>query len=316
MAASFTYGDPSLFYPFTLTRRPEDIRIGILTIREKHALLGTEGATDPMLLPAITEPGEGKRLNDITDIIRYNDWGLRQDFALITKDKIPAAIPASNKVINAAQVFIEEGATVEHCLLNAAEGPIYIAKGAMVMEGSMLRGPVSIGENAVVKMGTRIYGATTIGPYCTAGGEIKNSILSGYSNKAHDGYLGDSLLGEWCNLGAGTSNSNIKNTAGNIKLQLYGREINAGNKFGLIMGDYSRAAINTSFNTGTVAGVCCNIFTSGLTPKFIPDFSWGCNDAARYELPKAFTDIDNWKKLKGLHITEEEKQALTAIYKK
>jgi UDP-N-acetylglucosamine diphosphorylase/glucosamine-1-phosphate N-acetyltransferase len=218
-------------------------------------------------------------------------------------------------VINPSQVFIEEGAVVEHCILNASEGSIYIGKNALLMEGSMLRGPVAICENAVVKMGSKLYSGTTIGPNCTAGGEIKNSILTANSNKAHDGYLGDSLVGEWCNMGAGTSNSNIKNTAGNIKLQLGKIIVDAGVKFGMLMGDYSRAAINTSFNTGTVVGVCCNVFNNGLTPKYIPDFSWGCNDGIKYELPKAFKDIDNWKKLKGQSITETEKKILEDISK-
>jgi UDP-N-acetylglucosamine diphosphorylase / glucose-1-phosphate thymidylyltransferase / UDP-N-acetylgalactosamine diphosphorylase / glucosamine-1-phosphate N-acetyltransferase / galactosamine-1-phosphate N-acetyltransferase len=315
MALTFSNINTDHFYPFTQTRNIEDIRIGILTIRQKHELLNTEGETNPLQLPGIIDPA-GKQLNNVTDIVKLNDWSIRQDFALITREKISPQISSTNKLINAAQIFIEEGATVEHCLLNAAEGPIYIAKNALVMEGCMLRGPIAICENAVVKMGTKIYGGTTIGPYCTAGGEIKNTILSAFSNKAHDGYLGDSIIGEWCNLGAGTSNSNIKNTVGNIRIQLDTITIDAGTKFGLIMGDYSRAAINTSFNTGTVVGVCCNVFAEGLTPKYIPDFSWGCTDAVRYELPKAFTDIDNWKKLKGQHITEEEKQILTDIYKK
>jgi UDP-N-acetylglucosamine diphosphorylase/glucosamine-1-phosphate N-acetyltransferase len=315
MALTFSNINTDNFYPFTLTRKIEDIRIGILTIRQKHELLKTVGETDPLQLPGIIDLAT-KQLNNVTDIVKLNDWSIRQDFALITKDSIPAQISSTNKLINTAQIFIEEGATVEHCLLNAAEGPIYIAKNALVMEGCMLRGPIAICENAVVKMGTKIYGGTTIGPYCTAGGEIKNTILSAYSNKAHDGYLGDSIIGEWCNLGAGTSNSNIKNTVGNIKIQLDKITIDAGTKFGLIMGDYSRAAINTSFNTGTVVGVCCNVFAEGLTPKFIPGFSWGSDDAVRYELPKAFTDIDNWKKLKGHTITEKEKEILTDIYKK
>lgn len=316
MPLSFSHINQADFFPLTLTRKPEDIRIGILTIAEKHALLKSTGIVDPFVLPGIIDPSEKKQLHDITDIVRYNAWSIDQDFALLTKGKTTAAIPGTNHCTNMGSIFVEEGASIEHCILNATEGPIYIGKNAVVMEGSILRGPVAIGESAIIKMGTKIYGGTTIGPYCMAGGEIKNSILTAHSNKAHDGYLGDSIIGAWCNLGAGTSNSNVKNTAAGIRLQSYGKEVNAGNKFGLIMGDYSRAAINTAFNTGTVVGVCCNVFSNGLTPKFIPDFSWGCSDAIRYELPKAFTDIDNWKKLKGKSITEEEKQVLTDIYKK
>ena len=166
-------------------------------------------------------------------------------------------------------------------------------------------------------MGTKIYGASTIGPFSIIGGEIKNSVIFGYSNKAHHGYLGDSVLGEWCNLGAGTSNSNIKNNAGDVKYWVDAdkKEISAGNKGGLLMGDYSKAAINTSFNTGTVVGICSNIVSPGLTPKLIPNFSWGADGITKYKLSKALLDIDNWKKLKGLTISEREKQILTNIYK-
>ena len=319
MAIQFSPIDSNLFYPFSQTRLPEDFRIGILTIREKWERFWSDrdSQTDkktinPLQLPGIIDAEETKILTNVTDIIKFNDWALRQDYALLTKGRTSAAISATNNVMNSLNMFIEEGAIVEHCFLNATEGPIYIAKNSVVMEGSMLRGPLSIGENAVVKMGTKIYGATTIGPYCTAGGEIKNSVMMNHSNKAHDGYLGDSILGAWCNLGAGTSNSNIKNTAGNIKIKLNSVEINAGTKFGLLMGDYSRAAINTSFNTGTVVGVCCNVFTNGLTPKFIPDFSWGVA-GEKYLLEKAFNDINNWKKFKGQFITDEEKAILTDI---
>jgi len=193
------------------------------------------------------------------------------------------------------------------------------------MEGSLIRGPFALCEGATVKMGTKIYGATTVGPYCVVGGEIKNSVLFGFSNKGHDGYLGDAVIGEWCNLGAGTSNSNLKNNAGEVKIRDHrtGRLISAGAKCGLLMGDYSRSAINTSFNTGTVVGVCCNIFGEGLTPKYIPSFSWGYGDegqagvkTGRYDLEKAFRDIASWKRLKGHALTEAEIQNLKYIFEK
>ena len=346
-------------FPFTKTRHAADIRVGILTIREKFLFSGKHEIfssyedyfakypntkEQPLELNANIIPYESwvnKFLNEIEenipanggvntlesdslkilnhpwDIFKHNDWALRSDFRLITKGRQSAPILSSNQSINEADIFIEEGAKMEHCILNATDGPIYIGKNAVVMEGSLLRGPIAICEGAVVKMGTRIYGATTVGPFCTVGGEIKNSVLFAYSNKAHDGYLGDSVLGEWCNLGAGTSNSNVKNTAGEVKYwsEAKGKEIGAGIKGGLLMGDYSKAAINTSFNTGTVVGVCCNVFSAGLTPKFIPDFSWGAGAEAQYSLEKAFIDINNWKKLKGLLITEAETQILTDIYK-
>ncbi len=183
------------------------------------------------------------------------------------------------------------------------------------MDGCLIQGPFAAGESSVIKMGSKIYGATTIGPHCIAGGEIKNSILSGYSNKSHDGYLGDSVIGEWCNLGAGTSNSNIKNTAGNIRLHNENNndDIDAGLKCGLLMGDYSRSAINTSFNTGTVVGAACNIFCAGFPPTSIKSFTWGEN---KYELEKAFEHIHNWKKLKGRSLSDAEKKILTNLYNK
>ncbi len=168
---------------------------------------------------------------------------------MITAKRKTKPISKTNKVINASQIFLEPGAKVEHCILNASTGPIYIGKNAELMEGCMIRGPFALCEGSLVKMGSKIYGATTIGPYCLAGGEIKNSVLMGYSNKAHDGYLGDSVIGEWCNLGAGTSNSNLKNNCGDVKYWVDGdkKEISAGNKGGLLMGDYSKACYQHFF---------------------------------------------------------------------
>jgi UDP-N-acetylglucosamine diphosphorylase/glucosamine-1-phosphate N-acetyltransferase len=183
------------------------------------------------------------------------------------------------------------------------------------MEGSSIRGPFAAGEGSVIKMNSRIYGATTIGPYCLVGGEIKNSVFFAYSNKAHDGYIGDSVIGEWCNLGAGTTNSNIKNNASEVKVWTPAGEMNAGLKCGMFMGDYSKTSINTSINTGTVIGVCCNVFGSGLSPKFIPNFSWGSEGVQRYHLEKAFIDIENWKKIKGQSLSENEKIILQHIFK-
>jgi len=303
MALQFIFNASGNFYPFTLTRNVDDIRMGIFTPTERALLRKTDPA------------GTIITINNSIDIIKNNDLALREDFELVTAGRTSAAISSTNTLINPSKIFIEAGAKVEHCILNAGTGPIYIGRDAEIMEGSMIRGPFSLGEGSVVKMGSRIYGATTVGPHCNVAGEIKNSIFFGYSNKAHDGYLGDSIIGEWCNLGAGTSNSNVKNTAADVMVALGSETVDAGFKCGLLMGDYSRAAINTSFNTGTVVGVCCNIFYAGLTPKNIPSFSWGSNNAVPYELPKAFTGIDNWKKLKGMHITEKEKKMLERIYK-
>jgi UDP-N-acetylglucosamine diphosphorylase/glucosamine-1-phosphate N-acetyltransferase len=260
-------------------------------------------------------------------IFQFNDQAIRDDFDLLTRGRQSAPIPPSVQTISPESIFIEEGATLSHSILNAAAGPIYIGRNATIMEGSLIRGPFALCEGAVVKMGTRIYGATTIGPYSTAGGEIKNSVLFGYSNKGHDGYLGDSVIGQWCNLGAGTSNSNLKNNAGEVKVWspvitssqptgTAGQFISAGLKCGLLMGDYSRAAINTSFNTGTVVGVCCNVFGVGLMPKYIPDFSWGVEYGPKYVFGKALQDIANWKKLKNQSLTDAEIQTLKHIFGK
>ena len=383
------YCKPENLHPFTYTRHIQDIRIGILTIREKwerylkipsankwedHYLDDENsvkiekgiGKDDYLMVHANVLPtkaiiskikklqygefltsgkeggmafkfsskevlglhkikisrsvdfkGEMKAIHYPWQIFQLNDWALREDFALITGGRKSKAISKTNKQIKPSQIFIEAGAKVEHCILNASEGPIYIGKNAMVMEGSLLRGPLAICEGAIVKMGTKIYGATTVGPFCIVAGEIKNSVLFAFSNKAHDGYLGDSVLGDWCNLGAGTNNSNLKNTAGEVKYWVDAdkKEVSAGNKGGLLMGDYSKAAINTSFNTGTVVGVSCNVVAAGLTPKLISNFSWGADGITKYKLAKAFVDIDNWKKLKGLTISDREKQILTDIYK-
>ena len=248
------------------------------------------------------------------DLIQWNDRILRFDFDVLTRGKTSAAISSTNRCIHAEHIFIESGAIVEHALLNASTGPIYIGKNAVVMEGSAIRGPFALGDHSVLKMNSRIYGATTLGPYCMGGGEIKNSIMMGYSNKAHDGYMGDVVIGEWCNWGAGTSNSNLKNTAGIVQVwsEAEKQYLPAGYKCGVIMGDYSRTAINSSINTGSVIGVSCNVFGEGLLPNIIPDFSWGCK-GVKYKTDKALVDIDNWKKLKNQSLSEIEKQILITL---
>lgn len=333
--------------PFTATRPVLDIRMGILTFREKWTrLLGADGfalvehqagALPANILPTralaarIREewdrgpitPASIDRLITHGRLIRYpwhifqhNAEALIEDFALLTKDRASMPLPASVQAINPEAIFVEAGARLGHCLLNASTGPVYIARDAGIMEGSMIRGPFAACEGATVKMGTKIYGATTLGPGSTAGGEIKNTVFFGYSNKGHDGYLGDAVIGEWCNLGAGVSASNLKNNAGPIRVYHPASNTyqNAGSKCGLLMGDYSRAAINTSFNTGTVVGVCCNIFGAGIPPKYIPAFSWGHNETIRYEWNKVVQDIDNWKKLKGQSISDREILTLKHIF--
>ena len=239
---------------------------------------------------------------------------IERDFKWVASQRKSEPIDPSNNVINKDQIFIEKGASVLCSNLNASDGFIYIGNESIIMEGSSIRGSFVLGKNGVVKMNTSIYGTTSIGPYCLAGGEIKNSILMGYSNKGHEGYLGDSIIGHWCNLGAGTCNSNIKNTAGEIQMwnEFKGEWENVGQKMGMLVGDYSRFAIQSSINTGSYIGVSANIFGNGLLPKHIPNFTWGIIPG--YQLDKAIEDIHNWKKLKGFAITEAEKQVLKHLY--
>lgn len=325
-------------YPFTATRHVADIRIGILTIREKWTLIKARNLISEddkiVTVPAniiptptnvnnilnsfisakeLTDEDILKQIKYPWNIFQLNDWALRNDFELITAGRKSAPLSSTNKTISPENIFVEEGAKIEYCIINASTGPVYIGKNAEMMEGSMIRGSFALCDGATLKMGSKIYGATTIGPNCVAAGEIKNSIIFANSNKGHDGYLGDSVIGEWCNLGGGTTNSNIKNTAGEVKVWDNKTKdyVLTGLKCGLIMGDYSRAAINTSFNTGTVVGVCCNIFGEGFPPKFINDFTWG---KERYTFDKALQDIGNWKKLKGETITPVEKNILKEIY--
>jgi UDP-N-acetylglucosamine diphosphorylase/glucosamine-1-phosphate N-acetyltransferase len=256
-----------------------------------------------------------KRLYFASDLIAMNDAQLRFDYDLLTSGKTSEPIPDSCSATNKDQIFIEKNATLLNCHLNASTGPIYIASGAEIQEGSSIRGPFVLLKDACVKMNTVVYGATTIGPKCIIGGEVKNSILFGYSNKAHHGYLGDSVIGEWCNLGAGTSNSNVKNTAG--KISVWDESSNAnryvGNKMGVCMGDYVKTAINTSITTGATIGVGANVFCAGLTPNFIPHFCWGI-DHTTYQIDKLIEDTANWKAFKNEAFSDMEKQLIRVIF--
>ena len=257
-----------------------------------------------------------QRLSFPFELFQWNAKMIGFDFNLITKGRISNDTKDTVHIYKPSQIFVEDGAEIDYSFLNASNGPIYIGRNATIMEGCVIRGPFALCEGAVLKMGAKIYGATTVGPYSSAGGEIKNSIISGFSNKAHDGYLGDSVIGEWCNLGAGTSNSNLKNTATTVKLWNYDENnfIPVDIKCGVIMGDYSRTAINSSINTGSVIGVCCNVFGEGLLPKHIPDFTWGSTPDKRYLFDKCMRDITNWKKLKDKSVSEQETQVLKHIF--
>jgi len=367
--------------PFTFTRPVADIRIGILTIREKwekhlgyttttiteeylmdkypmvemeqNVLINSAYLPNEVLAEMVTSLEENQAIFcgdevvafytkdtqeevdfDIYDIIEYedevikiehvwdifkkNDAALREDFELLTEGRESRDIPASVNTIAAHNIFIEEGAKLEYVTLNASTGPIYIGKNTEIMEGSIIRGPFALCEGAVVKMGAKVYGATTVGPECRIGGEVSNSVLFGYSNKGHDGFLGNSVLGEWCNLGADTNNSNLKNNYEEVKLWSYEKEsfVKTGLQFcGLMMGDHSKSGINTMFNTGTVVGVCANIFGSGFPRNFVPSFSWGgAMGMATYDVKKAFETARIVMGRRDVEFTEQDEAILAEVY--
>ncbi|MBS1530760.1 MAG: glucose-1-phosphate thymidylyltransferase [Bacteroidetes bacterium] len=221
--------------------------------------------------------GELVKITYPEDIFRNNDAELRKDFTLLTKGRTSASLNSTNVIIG-DNFFAEEGAIADCSTFSTLNGPIYLAAKTEVWEGTHIRGGFALLGNSQVKMGTKIYGATTVGPYCRVGGEINNAVIWGYSNKGHEGYLGNAVVGEWCNIGADTNNSNLKNNYAEVKLWDYNTERfrKTGLQFcGLIMADHAKCAINTMFNTGTVAGVGANIFGAGFPRNFIPDFSWG-----------------------------------------
>ncbi|WP_306353893.1 GlmU family protein [Flavobacterium sp. '19STA2R22 D10 B1'] len=367
--------------PFTFTRPVADIRVGILTIREKwEKHLGTTTTTlteeylmdkFPMVemeeniminasflpnnvlseLVSGLEPNQAIfykeeviafytqdtqeevdfdtyevieytedciRIEHTWDIFAKNDAALREDFELITEDRKSQPIPKSINVIGAENIFIEEGAKLEFVTLNASTGPIYIGKDTEIMEGSIIRGPFALCDGAVVKMGAKIYGATTVGPQCRVGGEVSNSVMFSYSNKGHDGFLGNSVLGEWCNLGADTNNSNLKNNYEEVKLWSYETEnfAKTGLQFcGLMMGDHSKCGINTMFNTGTVIGVSTNIFGSGLPRNFVPSFSWGgASGFTTYLTKKAFETAKIVMSRRNIDFTEQDAAILEHVF--
>ncbi len=367
--------------PFTFTRPVADIRIGILTIREKwETQLGTTTTTlteeylsekfpmvemeENIMINAAFVPNRklvslvqnlksnqaifaGDEVvafftNDTQeeidfdtyeiidfdsncikiahtwDIFSKNDQAIREDFELITADRTSQPIPKSVNVIAPENIFIEEGAKLEFVTLNASTGPIYIGKNAEIMEGSVIRGPFALCEEAQVKLATKVYGATTVGPHCRIGGEVNNSVLFGYSNKGHDGFLGNSVLGEWCNIGADSNNSNLKNNYEEVKLWSYETEnfAKTGLQFcGLMMGDHSKCGINTMFNTGTVVGVSANIFGSGFPRNFVPSFSWGgASGFTTYLTKKAFEVAKVVMLRRHVDFTEEDAKILEHVF--
>ena len=252
------------------------------------------------------------------DIFMLNGQEIQHDFDIITKGRKSQPISDTNKIIGKHPVFLEEGAVMECCIINTEGGPVYIGKKALVMEGCLIRGSLAVCEGAVIKMGAKIYGPTTAGPYCRLGGEVNNSVLFANSNKGHDGYLGNSVIGEWCNLGADTNTSNLKNNYLPVKIWSYVKEgfEDTGLQFcGLIMGDHSKAGINTMFNTGTVVGVASNIFGDGFPRTYIPSYSWGgASGFTTHQLKKAIETAEIVMKRRNQDMSEEDKKILEYIF--
>ncbi|MES2587405.1 MAG: putative sugar nucleotidyl transferase [Bacteroidota bacterium] len=243
------------------------------------------------------------------DIFEKNAQVLKADFDLLTFNRVSQGLSSSNTVIGDSDlVFLEEGASVEASIFNTKSGPIYIGKNAEVMEGAIIRGPFALCEDAGIKMGAKIYGATTIGPHCKVGGEVSNVVFQAYSNKGHDGFLGNSVIGEWCNLGADTNSSNLKNNYSKVNAYSYetdSYEKTAVQFMGLIMGDHSKCGINTMFNTATVVGVSANIYGGDFPPKYIPSFSWGGSDGfEKFELAKAIQASKAMMSRRGVEFTD------------
>lgn len=251
------------------------------------------------------------------DIFLKNGQEINSDFELLTKDRKSEELSETNTLIG-NNLFIEEGAQVEASILNTSTGPIYIGKNATIMEGSVVRGPLALSDNSELKMGAKIYGPTTLGPFCKVGGEVSNVVFQAYSNKGHDGFLGNSVIGEWCNLGADTNSSNLKNNYAPVRLWNYGNQrfINTGLQFcGLIMGDHSKCGINTMFNTGTVVGVSSNIFGAGFPRNFIPSFTWGGSGGySTYMKTKAFNTAEKVMERRNKELNELDKEILTHIF--
>lgn len=268
----------------------------------------------------ITFEGDCLILQQVTDIYTHNGTVINDDFARITKGRKSQPITDRfTAYYNETQIFIEEGVDIKAAVLDATDGPIYIGKGAVIQAGVLIQGPFVLGEKSVVNMGAKMRKNTTIGSFCKVGGEISNSVIFGNANKGHDGFMGNSVIGEWCNWGADTNNSNLKNDYSKVELWSYvtNRYENTGSQFvGLIMGDHSKCGINTMFNTGTVVGVNCNIFGADFQPKHIPSFSWSAGNGVfkTYHLRKANQVAKAVLERRGKIFDAMEENILKAIF--
>lgn len=260
-------------------------------------------------------------LNNRWDIYQENAKALQSDFEWITKGRVSLPLSSTNTIIGDAKaIFLEEGAKVEASILNTNEGPIYVGEDAEIMEGSVVRGGLALGSHAALKLSTKVYGATSLGPHCKAGGELNNVVFQAYSNKGHDGFLGNAVIGEWCNLGADTNSSNLKNNYSFVSCYSYetqGIEKTAVQFMGLMMGDHSKCGINTMFNTATVCGVSANIYGGEFPPKYIPSFAWGGASGFQiYDLDKAIETAQAMMKRRSIEFTEGDRRIFQHLFQK
>jgi UDP-N-acetylglucosamine diphosphorylase/glucosamine-1-phosphate N-acetyltransferase len=299
----------------------------IKSLRSNHGLYSDDGSVIAFKANSFHQLLECVRVKVISDFIQIkqlwdlfskNGSELESDYKLFTKGRVSQTLNDTNTVIAPENVFIEEGAIVNAAIINASLGPVYIGANAQVMEGSIIRGPFALCKYSQTKLGAKIYGPTTIGPYSKVGGELNNVVIFGYSNKGHDGFLGNSVLGEWCNIGADSNNSNLKNNYAEVKLWNYTTErfTSTGLQFcGLIMGDHSKCGINTMFNTGTVVGVSANIFGAGFPRNFIPSFSWGGpKGQSTFQISKAIETTEKVMERRQIHLNDIDKSILTKVF--
>jgi UDP-N-acetylglucosamine diphosphorylase/glucosamine-1-phosphate N-acetyltransferase len=289
-------------------------------LQSENCLIAYRGAqlAEAEQAKSVQYAAEFFQISRIHNIFSFNHHQINLDFERITNNRVSQTLSSTNTVIGKHPIFLEEGAKAEAAVFNTSEGPIYLGKNSEVMEGALIRGPFALCESAGIKMGAKIYNGTTVGPHSKVGGEVSNSVIFAYSNKGHDGFLGNSVLGEWCNLGADTNNSNLKNNYEIVKLWNYQTERfeKTGLQFcGLFMGDHSKCGINTMFNTGTVVGVSANIFGSGFPRNFVPSFSWGGAQGFETYMPaKAFQTAELVMQRRHIELSEDDKNILNYIY--